>query len=154
MDPSVCTCDAQALQLEIVGKCARYQYDNGWRYEVLYAAPTRLEYVVHDGPFRGRTAYQTCSMEEVAPRVFMVSWLEETGTVVSTVVNLNTMRLTGSIAFPRYIFDDPSVQRGRKDDRMPFIREAKAKGPDGPREFIFESAVIRELVDMDTALYR
>lgn len=139
-----------------MGKCARYTYSNGWRYEARYASPRRIEYVVHDGPFAGRSAYQTCCrMAEVAPRVFLVSWVEETGTVVSTVVNLERMRVTGAIAFPRYLADDPGVQRGRKDDRAGAVREAAAAGPDAPREFVFDTAVITELVDMpDTPLYQ
>jgi len=78
----------------------------------------------------------------VAPDIFMVGWYEETGTIVVQVVNLNNMQVTSFAGFPRWVFDNPGVTHGQKEDNLDKIMQMREAGPDAPREIFFESGTI------------
>ncbi len=126
----------------LVGKKIKYRYENGWEYHSYYESEQKIVYEVVSGPFGSRKAYQTTHSREIAPDIFMVGWYEETGTIVVQVINLQAMHVTSFAGFPRWLFDNPGVAHGEKDDNLVQIRQLREKGPDAPREIFFESATI------------
>jgi len=126
----------------LVGKKIKYRYENGWEYHVYYENADKVVYDVISGPFGSRRAYQTTYSKEVAPNVVMVGWYEETGTIVVQVVNLNSMQVTSLAGFPRWVFDNPEITHGNKDDNLARLMQLRQKGPDAPREIFFETGTI------------
>ena len=126
----------------LVGKKIKYRYENGWEYHAYYESEQKIVYEVVSGPFGTRKAYQVTQSREVAPNVFMVGWYEETGTIVVQLVNLNSMQVTSYAGFPRWVFDNPGVTHGEKDDNLIRIKKLREAGPDAPREIFFETGTI------------
>jgi phenolic acid decarboxylase len=126
----------------LVGKKIKYRYENGWEYHAYYESEQKISYEVVSGPFGSRKASQKTWSREVAPNVFMVGWCEETGTIVVQVVNLNSMQVTSFAGFPRWVFDNPGVTHGQKEDNLERIMQMREAGPDAPREIFFESGTI------------
>ncbi len=126
----------------LVGKRIKYRYENGWEYHVYYETEAKVSYDVVSGPFGSRKAHQVTCSREVAPGIYMVGWYEETGTIVVQVVNLNSMEVTSFAGFPRWVFDNPGVTHGNKDDNMAKMMELRQIGPDAPREIFFEKGTI------------
>ena len=126
----------------LVGKKIKYRYENGWEYHAYYESEQKIVYEVVSGPFGSRKAYQTTVSREVAPNVFMVGWYEETGTIVVQVINLNSMEVTSFAGFPRWVFDNPGVTHGEKDDNLDRIKQLREAGQDAPREIFFETGKI------------
>ena len=126
----------------LVGKRLKYRYEKGWEYHICYESEHKVSYEVISGPFGSRKAYQTTMSRDVAPGIFMVGWYEETGTIVVQVVNLNNMEVTSFAGFPRWLFNNPGVTHGEKDDNLAQIKQLRDAGPDAPREIFFETAKI------------
>ena len=126
----------------LVGKKIKYRYENGWEYHAYYESEEKISYEVVSGPFGSRKAYQATRSREVAPGVFMIGWYEETGTIVVKVVNLNSMEVTSFAGFPRWVFDNPGLTHGEKDNNLDRIRQLRDAGPDAPREIFFETGTI------------
>lgn len=126
----------------LVGKMIKYRYENGWEYHAYYESEQKIIYEVISGPFGSRKAYQTTVSREVAPSVFMVGWYEETGTIVVQVVNLNSMEVTSFAGFPKWVFDNPGMTHGEKEDNLTKIKQLRDAGPDAPREIFFETGHI------------
>jgi phenolic acid decarboxylase len=126
----------------LIGKKLKYRYENGWEYHAYYESEHKISYEVVSGPFGSRKAYQTTLSREVAPNIFMVGWYEETGTIVVQVVNLNSMQVTSFAGFPRWVFDNPGVTHGDKEDNLVRIKELREAGPDAPREIFFETGTV------------
>jgi phenolic acid decarboxylase len=97
---------------------------------------------VVSGPFGSRKASQITHSKEIAPNVFMVGWYEETGTIVVQTINLNTLTLVSFAGFPRWVFDNPGLTHGKKEDTVEQTRERRKTLPDAPREIFFETATI------------
>lgn len=133
----------------LVGKKIKYRYENDWEYHACYESEQKISYEVVSGPFGSRKAYQSTLSREVAPNVFMVGWYEETGTIVVQVVNLNVMEVTSFAGFPRWIFDNPVVAHGRKEDTLEKIMQLRESGPDAPREIFFETGEIFAVENID-----
>jgi phenolic acid decarboxylase len=57
-----------------------------------------MSYRVVNGPHLGRVAYQDVQYEQVAPGITMLTFYEETGTIVTLTVNLEARRVYGSVA--------------------------------------------------------
>jgi phenolic acid decarboxylase len=126
----------------LIGKKIKYRYENGWEYHTYYKSEQEVEYEVVSGPFGSRKAYQTTHGREIAPDIFMVGWYEETGTIVVQVINLQAMQVTSFAGFPRWVFDNPTVTHGDKDNNLDRIKQLREAGPDAPREIFFETGKI------------
>jgi len=133
----------------LVGKKIKYRYENGWEYHVYYESEDRVAYDVISGPFGSRKAHQVTHSKEVAPNVFMVGWYEETGTIVVQVVNLNSMQVTSFAGFPRWVFDNPEITHGDKDDNLDRLIQLRETKPDAPREIFFETGTIFAVEQVD-----
>ncbi|KAH7296621.1 hypothetical protein KP509_26G030900 [Ceratopteris richardii] len=99
-----------------------YTYSNGWSYEVYYKNNCTIDYQVRSGPMQGRmvkgqeikikqlkTGYVSEDLEggSVEPPVYMVSWVEPTGTSVTQVLNLNELEVNTTIFFPHWVKKEP-----------------------------------------------
>lgn len=135
------------VTIGLVGKKLQYSYGNGWEYHVHYVSENKVSYHVVSGPFGGRSATQDAHYAEVAPDTYMVSWYEETGTIVSTVVNLEARTITGFVAFPRWVYDNPEWTHGRKEEKESELLRLRSTEQDAPREIVFESANIHSVED-------
>ena len=129
----------------LIGKKIKYRYENGWKYHAYYESEKKISYEVVSGPFGSRKAHQITHCKEVAPNVVMIGWYEETGTIVVQVVNLNTMQVTSFAGFPRWVFDNPGVTHGEKENNLEKIKQLQKTGPDAPREIFFETGTIFEV---------
>ncbi|KXS20015.1 hypothetical protein M427DRAFT_131457 [Gonapodya prolifera JEL478] len=85
----------------IINKHVVYTYDNGWLYESWFKSPTRIVYRIHGGPMGGRDNLQTYTTRRVRSDVYMISWMEETGTTVTMVVDFARLRLHSNIIFSK-----------------------------------------------------
>lgn len=133
----------------LVGKKIKYRYENGWEYHAYYESENRIVYDVMSGPFGSRRASQTTHSREVAPNVFMVCWYEETGTIVVQVVNLDSMQVTSFAGFPRWVYDNPGIVHGEKEDNLAKVAGLREAGPDAPREIFFEIGTIFSIEQID-----
>ena len=133
----------------LIGKKIKYRYENGWEYHAYYESEKKISYEVVSGPFGNRKAHQITHCKEVAPNVVMIGWYEETGTIVVQVVNLNTMQVTSFAGFPRWVFDNPGVTHGEKENNLDNIKQFQSIGPDAPREIFFETGTIFEVEQID-----
>jgi phenolic acid decarboxylase len=71
-----------------------------WRYELWCFSSSRVVYAIHGGPMAGRINYQRATYQCIRPgALWQINWLEETGTVVSAVYDIELKRMTTVIAF-------------------------------------------------------
>lgn len=139
---------SQNAKLAILGKKLTYVYDNGWEYSVYYENASRVQYHVVSGPAGGRFAYQDATYAEVAPDVFNIVWYEETGTIVSQVVNLAAGTVHAFVAFPRWLWENPARSHGRKQDKLNELLRMRDEGPDAPRKLVYMTARISAIEDL------
>jgi phenolic acid decarboxylase len=137
-----------SAKLAIVGKKLTYVYDTGWECSIYYQNATRVQYRVVSGPAGGRCAYQDARYAEVAPDVFNVVWYEETGTIVSQVVNLAAGTVNAFVAFPRWLWENPSASHGRKQDKLDELLKMREEGSDAPRKLVYMTARIGSTEDL------
>ncbi|KAF2855485.1 hypothetical protein T440DRAFT_474895 [Plenodomus tracheiphilus IPT5] len=73
-----------------------------WRYELWCFSEDRVVYAIHGGPMAGRINYQRATYQCIRPgELWQINWLEETGTIVSAVydVDIPNLKMTTMIAF-------------------------------------------------------
>ncbi|ROW15220.1 hypothetical protein VPNG_03079 [Cytospora leucostoma] len=103
------------------------QDENGnpekWRYEIWFFSETRVVYAIHGGPMAGRINYQTVQYQCIRPNeLWQVSWLEETGTVVSLVWDIPNNKITTLISFSKGHWENPKEAHGDKRNPEDFER--------------------------------
>ena len=84
----------------ISGKTLNYTYQNGESYRVSFS-DTGATWAALTGSAAGSTGTESYDCAEVTPNVFFVSWLEESGEVVSYVANLNDRTIFCSYVFEK-----------------------------------------------------
>ncbi|KAE8215143.1 hypothetical protein CF327_g1566 [Tilletia walkeri] len=135
----------------IINKHVVYVYDNDWKYEAWYKSANRIVYKIHSGPMGGRSNYQECSMRAIREDIFMISWIEETGTVVTTVVDLTQKRIHSYINFSKNHWQQPNIAHGHylKDAWRELAKVDSSKGETltTDRKIVSESADIVEIFD-------
>jgi phenolic acid decarboxylase len=52
------------------------------------------------------------------------------------------MEVTSYAGFPRWVFNNPEVTHGEKEDNLAQIQQLREAGPDAPREIFFETGKI------------
>ncbi|KAK0565618.1 hypothetical protein OC844_001129 [Tilletia horrida] len=135
----------------IINKHVVYVYDNEWKYEAWYKSADRIVYKIHSGPMGGRDNFQECSMRQIREDIYMISWIEETGTVVTTVVDFGESRVHSYINFSHGHWAQPEIAHGHY--RKEAWRElAKVDGSRGEtlttgRKVVSESATIVEVFE-------
>jgi phenolic acid decarboxylase len=133
---------------DLIGKKLTYEYANGWGFESHFRAST-ISYRVISGPHLGREAYQDVQYEQVAPGITMVTWYEETGTVVTLTVDLTGRKVHGSVCLPRVVWDNFAETAVSKRENFAALL-AMRDGPDAPRHLILEVATITDVADATT----
>jgi len=134
--------------LDIIGKKLAYVFDTGWEYHIYYENDHKVTYYIASGPAGGRFAYQEAIYAEIVPGIFNVVWYEETGTLVSQVVNLNARKINGFIAFPQWVWRNPEKTHGRKEEKVDQLLALREAGPDAPRKLVYMTANIRTIEDI------
>jgi hypothetical protein len=103
-----------------------YDYDaqdkNGssekWRYELWLFSDTRVVYAIHSGPMAGRRNYQRATYQCIRPgELWQISWLEETGSVVSTVYDIKGMKMSTLISFSEGHWKGGELAHGDKRNK-------------------------------------
>lgn len=133
---------------DLIGKKLTYEYANGWAFESHFREST-ISYRVVKGPHAGRDAYQDVQYEQVAPAITMLTWYEETGTVVTLTVNLETRRVYGSVALPRLVWDKIAETAVSKRENFAQLL-AMRDGADAPRHVVLEVATITDVAEATT----
>ena len=130
---------------DLIGKKLTYEYANGWGFESHFREST-ISYRVVKGPHLGRAAYQDAQYEQVAPGITMLTWYEETGTIVTLTVNLERRRVYGSVAFPQVVWDNIAETAVSKRENFAKLF-AMRDGPDAPRQLVLEVATITDVTE-------
>ncbi|BGP21350.1 phenolic acid decarboxylase [Rhodotorula toruloides] len=118
---------------ELFNKHLEYTYDNGWKYEFWVPNYERIVYTIHGGPMSGRSNYQTAYYQRIRPNLWQISWLEETGTVVSMALDLTEQRVTTFMSFSWGHWNRAEEAHGYKRDKLEKWRELANDTPK-PRE--------------------
>jgi len=77
---------------------------------------TRIVYAIHGGPMAGRKNYQECHCQRIRKNLWQISWLEETNTVVSMVLDLDEKRITTFMSFSHGHWARNDEAKGYKRD--------------------------------------
>ncbi|WP_327696714.1 MoaF-related domain-containing protein [Streptomyces sp. NBC_00459] len=79
-------------ELTYAGKTFVLRVDNGVVFRNTYAADgTALHYETLEGPTKGAEENVTLHTAEVAPGLFMLGWVEESGMTITHVMNLDAL---------------------------------------------------------------
>jgi len=74
-----------------------YQYDGGSVYRVLVKDTKSMTWSCIKGPEQGASGIEQTDRFKVADKIYFASWVEKTGTNVTQVLNLNTMKVYSTI---------------------------------------------------------
>lgn len=85
--------------MKLIGKKLRFDYDSGLQVIGHYSESTEVTWEALTGPAKGTTGRESVNMAEVAPNIFFVNWVEESGTTVSQVLDLDRSRATAFVTF-------------------------------------------------------
>lgn len=85
--------------MNFVGKKFLFRYGSGLEVIGHYTSRTRVHWEALTGPAKGDTGDEAIHAAEVAPNVFFISWLEQSGTSVSQVLDLNRSQATAFVTF-------------------------------------------------------
>ncbi|KAJ3101571.1 hypothetical protein HK100_004517 [Physocladia obscura] len=97
-----------------------------WRYEMWFRSEDRIVYAIHGGPMKGRRNYQKADYQCIRPgELWQISWLEETGTVVSLVFDIAKQRITTFMSFSKGHWTRPEDAHGDKRNAEDFTRWRK-----------------------------
>lgn len=99
---------------EMLNKRFEYTYNNGWTYKFWVPSEERIVYSIHGGPMAGRYNYQTTYYQRIRKNLWQVNFLEETGTVVSIVVDVDERKITTFIAFSKGHWEQSEASHGNK----------------------------------------
>ncbi|KAI9331040.1 Calycin-like protein [Zopfochytrium polystomum] len=141
------------LDLRLVYDYDAFDRDTGkpqkWRYEAWYCSEDRIVYSIKSGPMGGRKNFQKAEYQCVRPgELWQISWLEETGTIVSMTVDLVRKTVTSMIAFSRGHWDHNTLAHGDKrnpDDLARWRSLAKVGGGQMDRVMLHETATFTEV---------
>ena len=84
---------------KLVGKSFIYRYRSGLETVGRFEAEDRLEWRGIAGAGAGRSGSEKIFVSQPRERLFFVSWVEASGTVVSQVLDLEAMRVTSFVSF-------------------------------------------------------
>lgn len=132
---------------ELKNKHFQYTYDNGWKYKFHVPNDKRIVYSIHGGPMAGRHNFQTCYYQRVRKNLWQVNWLEETGTVVSLILDIENKRITTFMAFSQGHWEHPEQAHGDKREDLKRWRELSKIGISTNRYLITEQASIDEIFE-------
>ncbi|CCE72913.1 Piso0_000516 [Millerozyma farinosa CBS 7064] len=135
------------FEKELKNKHFQYTYDNGWKYEFHVPNDQRIVYSIHGGPMAGRHNFQTCYYQRVRENLWQANWLEETGTVVSLILDIDNRRITTFMAFSQGHWEHPNDAHGDKRVDLDRWRGLSKIGISTNRYLITEQASIDEIFE-------
>lgn len=95
--------------MSYVGRTFLYAYEeSGVRIIGRFTTETTLVWEAVEGPAKGKAGIETVDAVPVGDALYFVSWIEEGGTAVSQVLDLEDMRVTAFISF-----DTPGGRQGQ-----------------------------------------
>ncbi|KAH7295992.1 hypothetical protein KP509_26G002600 [Ceratopteris richardii] len=124
----------------LLGKHIMYTYTNGWSYELYYKNSETIDYHVRSGPIQGRMVkgqkatikrFKTARRSHGSP-VYMVSWVEPTGTCVTQVLNVHDLEVNTTIFFPDWVMKEPQKTVCFLNDHLDEIHGYRNRGPTYP----------------------
>jgi phenolic acid decarboxylase len=83
----------------LAGKSLIYRYRSGLETIGRFEAEDRLEWRGIAGAGAGRSGSEKIFVSQPREKLFFVSWVEASGTVVSQVLDLEAMRVTSFVSF-------------------------------------------------------
>lgn len=132
---------------EILNKNFVYTYDNGWDYQFYVPNSERVIYKISGGPMAGRSNFQTAFYQRVSKNIWQVNWLEETGTIVSLVLDINNKKITTLISFSQGHWENPEIAHGEKTKNLDQWRELAKIGNNTNRYMLTEQASIHTIFE-------
>ncbi|GAA5850749.1 hypothetical protein JCM3766R1_000193 [Sporobolomyces carnicolor] len=131
---------------EMLDKHFEYTYDNGWKYEFWVPNHKRIVYAIHGGPMNGRNNYQTAYYQRIREKLWLVSWVEETGTTVTICLDQPNKKINTFMAFSKGHWTEPERAHGWKNDKLEQWRELSRIGNQTTdRHILPESATIDKI---------
>jgi hypothetical protein len=118
-----------------------------WRYETWFCSYDRVAYSIHGGPMHGRQKVQRAVYQCIRPgELWQVDWLEETGTIVSLVYDIQRATVTTLYALSEGHRERPEGahedERDRRDSER--RRGSAVAGKQTERMVLVERAEIVE----------
>lgn len=104
-------------------------------------------YDIHGGPMAGRANYQKADYQCVRPgEIWTISWLEETGTIITIVYDIPNAKITTTLGFSKGHWTCPQDAHGDKRNPEDFQRwRALADiGRQTDRHILYDQADIKE----------
>jgi hypothetical protein len=83
----------------IAGTKLRLNYDHGMRIDANSVSETEVRSHAHAGPAAGQDGSEACQVTEPGPQLYFVNWIEAPSTVISQVLDLNTMTVVAFVTF-------------------------------------------------------
>lgn len=118
-----------------------------WRYEMWFYNEDRIIYAIHSGPMAGRKNFQTATYQCIRPgEIWQCNWLEETGTIISMVIDIAGGKVTTLAAFSKGHWENRLDALGDKRKKEDFARWRKLAeiGSQIDRKVLSEQATIVE----------
>ncbi|GAA5923050.1 uncharacterized protein JCM15063_003511 [Sporobolomyces koalae] len=129
---------------EMLNKHFEYTYDNGWKYEFWVPNHERIVYAIHGD----KNNYQTAYYQRVRENLWMVSWVEETGTSVTICLDQVNKKINTFMAFSKGHWTEPEKAHGWKNDKLDDWRElSKIGNQTTDRHILPESATIDKIYE-------
>jgi hypothetical protein len=116
---------AQETDMGFVGKTVVIRYESGLEIQAHYESDTRMIWTALSGPQEGQQGTERIHAEEVAPDVYFISWVEDSGVTVSNVLNFHTHGAFAFVTFDAGGARRPAVEKG-------VFREVGASRTSGP----------------------
>lgn len=117
-DPTLGVCEfsvpEKEFEEELLDKHFEYTYDNGWTYQFWVPNKERIIYSISGGPMAGRSNFQTTYYQRIRKNLWQINWLEETGTIVSIVLDIDNKRITTFCVFSKGHWENPLIAHGDK----------------------------------------
>ena len=85
--------------MKLLGKKLLFHYESGLEVIGHYSSPTEVSWEGLTGPAKGSRGKESVDLAEIAPNIFFVNWIEESGTTISQVLDLDRMVVTAFVTF-------------------------------------------------------
>jgi phenolic acid decarboxylase len=85
--------------MRLLGKTLLLRYESGLEVIGHYSDSTEVSWEALTGPAKGSKGRESVNIAEVSPNIFFVNWVEESGTTVSQILDLNKSVVTAYVTF-------------------------------------------------------
>ena len=85
--------------MKLLGKKLIFRYESGLEVIGHYSTPTKVSWEALTGAAKGSKGRESVDMAEIAPNIFLVNWVEKSGTTVSQILDLDKLVVTAFVTF-------------------------------------------------------